>query len=171
MRRSPLWLAAIFLAVACDQPAEPSVATVSGPPALAQDPAERTIIERFDESVTFFDPCFGEEVLFEAHRQIVTFFRGEETHGHFRFNVIEKRSTATGLSTGTVWTLHGTQIVGGNGDFTSPEAPGEFTFLLNHTLTSPGTTVNQRIRERFHVTINPNGTVTVERSSFEVVCD
>jgi hypothetical protein len=170
MRRFTLWLLVTLPAVGCAQPAEPNVPAATGSPTFAVDPAERTVVVRFDETATFFDDCFGEFVLVEFHRQLVTFFRGEITHGHLLFNVINLSSTVTGLTSGTVWTLHGTEITAANGDFTAPETPGEATILLNHTLISPGTAVNLRLRERVHITIAPDETVTVERSTFEAVC-
>jgi hypothetical protein len=170
MRRLPLWLVAALLAAGCGQPIEPSSPGNGESPVFAKDPAERTIVFRFDESATFFDECFGEDVLFEAHRQIVTFFRGPVTNAHFHFRLTALGSTATGQSSGTVWTLHGTIVQGLNGDITSPETPGEFTFLVNQVLTSPGTGAKLQIRERLHITINSNETVTVNRDSFEVVC-
>ena len=49
-------------------------------------------------------------------------------------------------------------------------APITYTFLMNHTLTSRGQVVNQRIRNRFHVTVTANGVVNMTKNSFEVVC-
>jgi hypothetical protein len=170
MRGFPLWLLATLLAVGCSEPAEPNVPAATGSPALAQDPAERTIVEQFVDTVTFFDDCFGEEVLQVAHRQLVFYSRGEPTLNHFRLNIVEQGTTVTGLTSGTVWTVHGAVTQGGNGDITAAETPGEFNLEVIAILTSPGSTVNEQVRVRYHITINQDETVTVERFSLEVHC-
>jgi hypothetical protein len=172
MRRSPLWLVATLLAAACDQPVEPNVQAIAGRPASAQDPAERTFVFKEDGSHTQFEECFGEEVFVEWHNQVVVFTRRDATGNlHLRILVVDIGTTFTGLNSGTVWTLHGPfHNENVNGDDSSPEAPGAVSFVSNQTLTSPGATVNQRVRIRFHLTINANETVTVDRFTFEVVC-
>jgi hypothetical protein len=170
MRFSHLWLLAAVLGTACDQAVQPVEPEVAGSPSLKLSDEERTLVFRFDDSGTAFEPCFGEDVFFEFHRQVVIFFRGDVTHGHFKLKVIDLGSTLTGLTSGTVWTLHGTFGQSANGDFTAPETPGEFTAVTSQVLTSPGSGVNLQIRERIHITIAPDETVTVDRSTLDVVC-
>jgi hypothetical protein len=170
MRFSHLWLLVAVLGTACEQAGKTVEPEVTGSPSLKLSEQERTVVVRFDESSTFFDDCFGEDVLFEAHRQLVTFFRGPVTRAHFHFTIIDLGSTATGLTSGTVWTLHGTFGQSGNGDLTAEDTPGEFTAYVSQVLTSPGATLNLQIRQRFHVTITPDETVRVVRETLDVVC-
>ena len=183
MRRSPLWLLATALLAACDrasQPVEPAAPT----PSLAVDPAERTTVTRFDETFLVDDPCFGEVVSVDAHRQLVTYMRTDAAGGlHLRFSIIDQGSTVTGLTSGVVHHLNGAVLDGLNsrGDFIPfpPPFPIEETFVLIQNLTSPGAAPhdpnptplhNERFHEVFHVTVNANGEITVERDQFDFVC-
>ena len=177
MKRSlPFW-AAVTVAMACDRPAIPTGPLADGPlpfttdVARQQSPAERTQVIREDEVRTFFDPCFGEEVRVEFHRQIVFFFREDDGgRTHVRFNVINQGSIATGLTTGTVWRLVGTEIEGLQADISTATTPGTLTVVNQLTVVGPGSAPDQRFRERIHITINANEVVTVDRSTFEAVC-
>jgi hypothetical protein len=137
-----------------------------------QDRLEHTYVFQDEGSFTYFDDCLGEEVLFAFNNRDV-FFTRRDARGnlHLRVKVLDVRTTLTGLTSGIVWHASGPgEITGLNGDDSSEEAPGTFTFLQNFTLIGPGTTTNLRVRARFHVTINANGTVSVVRDTFEVVC-
>lgn len=163
---------------AATQPAELEQTSVPAVSASAKDPAERTIIERFDDEFLVDDPCFGETVLVQARRQLVVFERLDAAGGlHFKFKVIDQGSTVLGLTSGTVYRLNGADIAGVNvreGGF-----PAEATFLFTQTLTSPGaaphdpapnTAHNLKFRFLFHITVNANGTVTTEKLRDEVIC-
>jgi hypothetical protein len=140
--------------------------------ARGQDPLEHTFVFQEEGSFTTFDDCLGEEVLIEFNNRDVIFFRRDATGNlHLRVKVLDVRTTFTGLTSGIVWHLSGPfEITGLNGDDSSAEAPGTFTFTQNFNLVGPGTATNLRVRARFHITINANETVTVVRDTFEVVC-
>jgi hypothetical protein len=140
--------------------------------ARGQDPLEQTFVFQEEGSFTTFDDCLGEEVLIEFNNRDVIFFRRDATGNlHLRVKVLDVRTTFTGLTSGIVWHLSGPfEITGLNGDDSSEEAPGTFTFVQNFNLIGPGTAPNLRVRARFHITINANETVTVVRDTFEVVC-
>jgi hypothetical protein len=54
-----------LLAAGCDQPAEPDTSETAGPPALAQDPNERTFVGIIGGIDQRFEECLGEEILIE----------------------------------------------------------------------------------------------------------
>jgi hypothetical protein len=164
MRRTLLWLlAATSLATACDQAREPTAPVES--PSLAQDPAERTQVVRVEDTMPVFDPCFGETVLIEFHTQYVFSFRGDLTHGHLQYHEIDTGTTATGLTSGTVWRLPRTLNESANGDFTADDTPGEFTYAFHLELVRPGSPA-LRFADVVHVTVNANGTFTVTHEVF-----
>jgi hypothetical protein len=169
MRRSSLWLLAATLLGACDQLSQPVEPTRVHSIASQQDPAERTVVVRVEGSHTHFEPCFGENVLVEFNNQLVFFTRSDATGRlHERFMILDLSTTFTGLTSGTVWTLHGPfDMLTANG---SPEGPGVFSFIRNGTLTSRGSAVNLLLRVRVHITANANGTITVDRETVEAVC-
>ena len=142
--------------------------------ARGRDPTEQTFV--FEEEGSFttldFEECLGEEVLVEFNNRLVIFTRRDATGNlHLRSKVLDVRTTFTGLTSGTVWHLSGPfEIFSINGDDSSEEAPGTLTFVHNFNLIGPGREENLRVRARFRLTINANGTVTVERETFEVVC-
>ena len=140
--------------------------------AHGKDPLERTFVFEEEGSFTTFDDCLGEEVLIEFNNRDVIFTRRDARGNlHLRVKVLDVRTTFTGLTSGIVWHLSGPfEITGLNGDDSTEEAPGTFTFLQNFNLIGPGQAPNLRVRARFHITINANETVTVVRDSFEVVC-
>jgi hypothetical protein len=142
--------------------------------ARGQDPAEHTFVIEEEASFTTldFEECLGEEVLVEFNNRDVIFIRRDATGNlHLRIKTLDVRTTFTGLTSGTVWHLSGPfENVNINGDDSSPEAPGTFSFVQNFNLIGPGGAENLKVRIRSHLTINANETVTVERDNFEVVC-
>jgi hypothetical protein len=140
--------------------------------ARGQDPAEHTFVTEEEGSFTFFEECLGEEVLVEFNNRLVLFTRRDARGNlHLRVKVLDVRTTFTGLTSGIVWHVSGPfEITGINGDDSTEEAPGTFTFIQNFNLIGPGQAPNLRVRVRVHLTINANETVTVEREDFEVVC-
>jgi hypothetical protein len=140
--------------------------------ARGQDPLEQTFVFRDEGSFTQFEDCLGEEVLIEFINRVVLFTRRDARGNvHVRTKVLDVGTTFTGLTSGIVWSLHGPfENFSLNGDDSSEEAPGTITFVQNATLIGPGQAPNLRVRIRFHLTINANETVTVERERVEVVC-
>jgi hypothetical protein len=142
--------------------------------AHGQDPLEQTFV--FEEEGSFttldYEECLGEEVLVEFNNKLVIFSRRDARGNlHLRSKVLDVRTTFTGLTSGTVWHLSGPfEMVTLNGDDSSEEAPGTFTFEHIFNLIGPGQAPNLRVRAKFHLTINANETVTVERETFELVC-
>src|SRR6476659_3870519 len=115
---------ATALLAACGQPTAPA-SLAAGTPELAQDPSEKTQTFHFDDQFTLVDGCTGETLLISLHQHVVTFFRGDLTHGHLRVNVVDQGSTLTHETSGLVQQLRGPQNEGANGDFTSDVTPGE----------------------------------------------
>jgi hypothetical protein len=171
MRWSPLWVIAALLAAGCDQPAEPDTSETAGPPALAQDPNERTFVGIISGVDQRFEECLGEEILIEWTNRLRVFERRDATGNlHFKLGVNELQSTVTGLTSGTVWHSVGAENFSLNGDDSSAEAPGVFTHVntINFVGTGGAPTLKILIREQF--TINANEVLTVERSEVTVFC-
>jgi hypothetical protein len=140
--------------------------------ARGQDPAEHTFVTEEEGSFVVFDECLGEDVLIEFNNRNVIFTRTDaQGKLHLRIKVLDVNTTFTGLTSGTVWHLSGPfENFHFNGEGSTEDEPRTITFVHNFNLIGPGTATNLRGRGRFHLTINANGTVTVERETFEVVC-
>lgn len=140
--------------------------------ARGQDPLEQTFVFEEEGSFTTFDDCLGEEVLIEFNNRDVFFTRRDATGNlHLRVKVLDVNTTFTGLTSGTVWHLSGPfENLNINGDDSSEGAPITISFVQNFNLIGPGKAQNLKVRQRFHLTINGNEVVTVERDRFEVVC-
>jgi hypothetical protein len=123
--------------------------------------ANPDLVTRVDASNTIVG-CNGDLILVQNHEQIITSFQGTATHGHLQLHIIELNSTATDLTTGEVFTVNGALNETANGDFTSETSPGEFNLSMHQTyIGSGGREIHVVLTA--HVTINPNGTLTVNR--------
>jgi hypothetical protein len=150
--------AAALLLFACDQSAAPTAPGEMPPAAESANPDRVT---RVDGSNTIVG-CNGDIILVENHEQIVTAFVGTATHGHLQLHIIELNSTATDLTTGEVLRVNGALNETANGDFTSETSPGEFNLSMHQTyIGSGGREIHVVLT--VHVTINPNGALTVNR--------
>ena len=140
-------------------------------PMAALGQAETFTLQRTWTIDEVFDvPCLGEQVQFtgELHDLLhVT----EDSHGGFHVSstVNPQGLTGTGLTSGE--TYHGTGATRFDEHY-RPGAtiPSSNTHIDNTLLIGPGPGNNLYLRSRFHVTVSPNGELTVLRDIESVIC-
>jgi hypothetical protein len=162
-------LAMLYMAVltACGDSGQP----LSPPTEAAFSAITETTNQSVPISFITIVPCAnggaGEELLVEGTVHEV--FRVTETpSGLLRFSLHHNFQgvTGTGLTTGDTYRAVE------NGNVHLHLAPGSTTtFELKFHLFGPGPDNNLTIHASSHVTITPNGDVTVDRSTFTVECD
>jgi hypothetical protein len=108
----------------------------------------------------------GEEIVLTGNLHDlfhVTFDANGGFHGTFLDN--PQGVTGTGLTTGD--TYRGT---GGTQDTFSGVVGIAETFVNNFRIIGPGTGNNLLVHENFHITVNPDGTITSSHDNFTVDC-
>ena len=126
------------------------------------------ITEPFSESVPCANGGVGETISgdVQLHVLFTSTVNGNKVSGKFHFQ--PQGSTLVGETTGDVYRATGVTQGSFNGSLTN----GHYTetFVNNFRMIGPGPGNNLLIHETFHITINANGDVTVERESLSDEC-
>lgn len=88
---------------------------------------------------------------------------------HSKFHVQPQGISGTGLTTGAKYQATGETQGTFNGDLVSGQ-PSEQTFVNNFKIVGQGPGNNFMSHETFHITVNPDGTVTAFVDNFSVEC-
>jgi hypothetical protein len=137
---------------------------------LAAPPARADIVEdtfvAIDQTVE--DQCTGEDVALTGglHMHISMTFTGNtlHVHSHGTFSDMD----GVGLSSGDQYTATGASNSELNGN---AEGEEEETFVASTNLISAGAALNQRLDTRYHITITPDGDVTVTIVDMSLTCE
>jgi hypothetical protein len=146
------------------------LATIVGSIASAAAQATHTtdtFVEPFDFVVTAAESCTGEDVhifgIIEVLIQTTTDAKGG-THVSMQFVPF---LTGEGLTSGLIYLpkgpLHSTDIV-------APSGANVFSLTNVIRLIAPGSDSNLVITEYIHITVNPDGTTTVDFDTIRVAC-
>lgn len=129
-------------------------------PTVVKTPIEETIIQ--------FEECAGEVVEFHLREQVVV-HESVDAQGKIHFHVIvnDKGTTAVGLTSGATFhqvgaTRETDKVVG--------SLPANISYVNVLDLIGEGSVPDIRIHETFHLTINAQGVVTVERETQRITC-
>ena len=134
----------------------PELLPVAGPPT-------KTTIPPF----IMFDDCSGEDIKLTGS-QIISFAFSENANTfHVSFQ-ISSHYDGMGLSTGARYVSNQEQKVETNGSFAG--FPLELNLVQNLNFTGQGAVANERAKIASHLTIDGNGTMTVNRDSVELTC-
>jgi hypothetical protein len=142
-----------------------AAALVAGgiPSAVAGPPTKTTLPINF----ILQDPCSGEDVDLTGSSTVSLFF--SENANNFQFSIhISSHLDGVGLSTGARYKSN----LEDNGETKGSFAgfPFETSVAQNSDFIGQGTVANETIKEKIHITIDGNGTTTVNRSSLELTC-
>jgi len=152
MRKMPF--GAVFLA---------ALVTAGVPAAVAGPPTKTTL--SFD--VIMFDQCSGEDVELTGSQTFsIAFSTNANTfHGSL---TISSHVDGMGLSTGARYRSNLEDQIESNGSFAG--FPLELKVLSNVNFIGQGAVANERVKIANRLTINGNGTITVNRDSIELTC-
>ena len=152
MRRMPFGAVCLAALVAAGIPA-----AVAGPPT-------KTTLS-FD--VIMFDQCSGEDVELTGSQTMSLAFSVNANTFHASI-YISSHLDGVGLSTGARYKSN----LEDNGETKGSFAgfPFETSVAQNSDFIGQGTVANETIKEKIHITIDGNGTTTVNRSSLELTC-
>jgi hypothetical protein len=140
------------------------VALVAGGiPAAFADPPKITIPEDFILS----DPCTGEQVHFTGSTTFSFAFSTNNNTFHISDHATE-RLDGVGLTTGAKYRTNVEENLEANGSLSG--FPVEENMVFNQHVIAQGALDNFNLKETFHITINANGTITVDRISVEASC-
>ncbi len=153
-----------------------SVAVVGMTLALAAGMAlAQATTEKFNERIPFsgvlFNPCTGEEVLFEGTQHLL-FHRTEDASGGFHFKGHGNFQLKGESASGAKYVAHGISNDHIKFDVFS-ESAGNFTFPQTLQFIRQGSeTAEDDFQQKvlFHVTVNANGEVTSLVDQFESEC-
>lgn len=152
MRRMPFGAVCLAALVAAGIPA-----AVAGPPTKTTFPVDFILS----------DQCSGEDVEFTGSSTVSLAFSVNANTFHASIH-ITSHLDGVGLSTGARYKSDLEDSSERNGSFAG--FPFETNAALNLNLIGQGTVANETIKETFHITIDGNGTMTVNRSSLELTC-
>jgi hypothetical protein len=113
------------------------------------------------------DPCSGEDVEFTGSSTVSLAFSANANTSHASLQ-ISSHLDGVGLSTGARYKSNFEAKTEKNGSFAG--FPFETNEALNLDFIGQGTVANETIKETMHITIDGNGTMTVNRSSLELTC-
>ena len=113
------------------------------------------------------DPCSGEDIHLFGSSTISLAFSTNANTSHLSIQ-ISSHLDGVGLSTGARYKSDSEAKTEKNGSFA--DFPFETNEAMNLNLIGQGTVANETIKETFHITIDGNGTMTVNRSSLELTC-
>jgi hypothetical protein len=133
------------------------------PAALAGPPSKAT----FPEDFIIFDTCTGEDVHFTGSETTSVAVSTNNDIFHFYARIYE-RLDGVGLTTGAQYKASREINSEENASFSG--FPIEQDAVINEQLIGQGAVANQTLKSTFHITINANGTITVNRSSIEFAC-
>lgn len=148
------------------------VALLTAAPALAQANTVTTST-RVPVNLTLFNPCTGELIDFSGNLHIVDHvtFVPHDPDGGLHLNRKENWQGVAGIdqTTGNRYRLTGVR----HNLNLNANAPLPFVLTLVRTqnVISRGSADNLQLRRRVHVTVNANGTTTVDFDSFSLICE
>ena len=152
MRRMPFGAVCLAALVAAGIPA-----AVAGPPT-------KTTLS-FD--VIMFDQCSGEDVELTGSQTMSLAFSVNANTFHASI-YISSHLDGVGLSTGARYRSNLEDQFESNGSFAG--FPLELKVLSNVNFIGQGAVANERVKIANRLTINGNGTITVNRDSIELTC-
>jgi hypothetical protein len=121
-----------------------------------------------EETITQFEACAGEVVEFHLREQVITHLTFDaQGKVHFHSIVNDKGTTAIGLTSGA--TFHQVGATRETDKFVG-DLPAVISFVNVLNLIGEGSVPDVRIHETFHLTINAQGVVTVERETQRITC-
>jgi hypothetical protein len=126
----------------------------------------------FPISTTTFVPCAnggaGEDVALSGnlHDLLSVTFDGSGGY-HLTASDNPQGVTGIGLTTGAFY--QGTGVTRSNADSTAG-GTNVFTFVDNFRIIGHGSASNLLVHENFHLTVNPDGTVTSSHDDFSITC-
>jgi hypothetical protein len=170
-RVSPVLLLATLIACSASQsPTSPSDrGDIITPPPEARATAVTTSVN-FPIEISVFIPCAnggaGEDVLLSG--ELHDLFQVTLTsNGHFTLKFLDNPQGITGLGSVTGNKYQGT---GGTQQTVTGTIGTELTFVNNFRIIGQGPGNNFLVQEVAHVTVNANGTVTVNFDNFSADC-
>ena len=132
-------------------------------PLMASPP---TTIEIADNSI-YFSPCTGENIQLDGTVTIKASFSIKNDIMHVSLQIKEK-ATGIGLVTGNQYRVNGESIEESNLKLVNNT--GDENAVLTSNVIGKGDVVNEHLKSTFHVTVNANGTLTVQRASLSDTC-
>jgi hypothetical protein len=117
---------------------------------------------------TLVNPCNGEPVLFTGNLHTL-FAVTLDPNGGFHLNLHENGQgiSGTGVVTGLKYQI---PVASHTGFFEGAPLPVVETITETFEMISQGNTQNFYLKFLFHITINANGVVTVDKVDFDTAC-
>jgi hypothetical protein len=141
---------------------------VGAPPAAR---AEVTTNEKINfDGFTVFVPCAaggaGELVVFTGNLHVLLTTTLDNAGGfHAKTHFQPQGLTGVGMTTGAKY-----QATGVTQDNLNGTVGSTYTFVNNFRIIGQGPGNNYLVHENYHITVNANGTVTVEHDNFTIDC-
>jgi hypothetical protein len=125
--------------------------------------------ERYPFSQHMLNPCNGETIAFDGYLHETWHLTVDDNGGfHFRLQINPQNVVGEGLTTGATYRFSGT--VNEVQNFQSAQEAANFTFIDQHRYIARGVSGNTVMQERYHVTVNANGDVTVDLVDLALIC-
>jgi hypothetical protein len=157
-------LGACVLLAACTGDGSPAAPEAAAPGELFASVVKAPIEETFIQ----FEPCAGEDLEVHLREQIVEHESVDAQGKTHVFSVInDKGTTAVGLTSGATYHQVGATR---EMDKIVESLPVTVSFVNVLNLIGEGSATNVKLYEAFHLTINAEGVVTVERETQRIEC-
>ena len=147
---------------------------LSATPVLSQDPAEKELINyRLPLSAEVWVPCAangeGEAVSLSGVTHVtVSSLQTPSGALHLSTLVNPQGVTGVGAKTGTLY--HGVGVTRVSTTLEPGATTADFSFVNVFQFIGVGVGNDLRVRQRIHIVIGPNGTVSVSIERFRVTC-
>jgi hypothetical protein len=123
--------------------------------------------EQIPVSVLLFDPCTGEDIAVDTTAHVVIAGTEDGAGGqHLKLHLNLQDGSAIGLTTGDKYIPQATA----NAEINMPKGATEATATVNLKLISQGSAPNLDGHFNAHITVNPDGTITVAFIKGDIDC-
>lgn len=122
---------------------------------------------QIEDNTIYFNPCTGENVQLSGKLTIKSSFSIENDIIHVSLQ-IKEHSTGVGLTTGAQYRIDGEDNQESNLKLVNNTGEENAVFTAN--VIGHGNVSNEHLKSTLHVTVNANGTLTVERVSLSDTC-
>jgi hypothetical protein len=133
---------------------------------LLADSAKINLDAPFSETVI---TCSGDALTLNgiAHEEATAVVNGNTAHIDAHINL---QASGLGSPSGTSYTFNSTAIDNEEVDIDPVTLTGEQTIVVEGTLVAQGSAPNERARLQAHITINADGTITIEKVTVSDIC-
>jgi hypothetical protein len=134
-----------------------TVAGIASPPSSFEIPDNSIIVS----------PCTGEFIQLSGSVTIKTSYSVQNGIAHISLQ-IKEHATGVGLTSGNSYIINGQDNQ--NSDLKLVNNTGEENAIFTSNVIGQGSAPNEHLKSTLHVTVNTDGTLTVERVSLTDTC-